>query len=101
MWADTPESRPGRLTLLVASWDGTSWTDHGRFDEPTRTIAPVLDAMIAVGGLTEFAAGNKARLLRTIGGEQQQAVLRLDDLIKDGDISANVALLPGDVLIIP
>ena len=60
-----------------------------------------LDVMIAVGGLTEFADGNKARLVRVVDGKQQQAVVRLEDLIKDGDISANVPMAPGDVLIIP
>ena len=61
----------------------------------------VLDVMIAVGGLTEFADGNKARLVRVIDGKQHQAVMRLEDLIKDGDISANVPMAPGDVIIIP
>ena len=68
---------------------------------PYRTHMTVLDVMIAVGGLTEFADGNKARLVRTVDGQQHEAVLRLDDLIRDGDISANVAVAPGDVLIIP
>ena len=60
-----------------------------------------LDVMIAVGGLTEFAAGNDARLIRTVNGEQQQFGVRLDDLVRYGDISANVQMLPGDILIIP
>jgi polysaccharide export outer membrane protein len=57
--------------------------------------------MIAVGGVTEFAAGNQASILRTVDGKQQQLAVRLNDLIKDGDVSANVELRPGDVLIIP
>ncbi len=61
----------------------------------------VLDVMIAVGGLTEFAAGNKASIVRVVGGKNQQFGVRLDDLIRDGDISANVQVLPGDILIIP
>jgi polysaccharide biosynthesis/export protein len=61
----------------------------------------LLDVMIAVGGVTEFAAGNKASILRNVDGKQQQLSVRLDDLIKDGDVSANVELRPGDVLIIP
>lgn len=61
----------------------------------------VLDVMIAVGGVTEFAAGNQASILRTVDGKQQQLSVRLNDLIKDGDVSANVELRPGDVLIIP
>lgn len=61
----------------------------------------VLDVMIAVGGVTEFAAGNQASILRTVDGKQQQLSVRLNDLIKNGDVSANVELRPGDVLIIP
>ena len=61
----------------------------------------LLDAMISVGGLAEFAAGNRATLVRSIGGEQKQYRLRIADLIKDGDISANASLMPGDVIIIP
>ena len=68
---------------------------------PYREGMTVLDAMIAVGGLTEFASGDNARLIRTIEGNQQQFRVRLDDLIKYGDISANARLAPGDVLIIP
>lgn len=61
----------------------------------------ILDVMIAVGGLTEFADGNDARIVRLVNGEQKVFRARLDDLMKDGEISANVALLPGDVVIIP
>ncbi len=68
---------------------------------PYRANMTVLDVMIAVGGLTEFAAGNRARLVRTVEGRQEVIELRLDDLLKDGDISANVAMMPGDTLIIP
>lgn len=61
----------------------------------------LLDVMVAVGGLTDFAAGNKSTLVRVVDGQQQQFRVRLDDLVRDGDISANVDLMPGDVLIIP
>ncbi len=61
----------------------------------------VLDAMIAVGGLTPLAAGDRASLVRTVNGKQTSYGLRLDDLIKDGDMSANAPLAPGDVIIIP
>lgn len=61
----------------------------------------MLDVMIAVGGVTEFAAGNQASILRIVDGKQQQLSVRLNDLIKNGDVSANVELRPGDVLIIP
>ncbi len=70
---------------------------------PFRANMTVLDAMIAVGGLGEYAAGNKARLVRFDkgSGKQQEFGLRLGDLIKRGDIKANVRLQPGDVIIIP
>lgn len=60
----------------------------------------LLDVMIAVGGLTDFAAGNDATILRSSDGDKQYSV-RLKDLIKRGDISANVEMKPGDILIIP
>ena len=61
----------------------------------------LLDVMIAVGGITDFADGNKASILRTGGGKTQQFGVRLIDLVRRGDLSANVAIRPGDVLIIP
>jgi polysaccharide export outer membrane protein len=61
----------------------------------------LLDVMIAVGGITDFAAGNRASILRTEGGKSQQFGVRLIDLVRGGDLSANVTMRPGDVLIIP
>lgn len=61
----------------------------------------VLDAVLAVGGLTEFAAGNRARVVRTVDGKQQEFKIRLDRLLEKGDMSQNIALRPGDVLLIP
>lgn len=61
----------------------------------------LIDLMIAVGGLTEFAAGNKAYILRTIDGTQHRLGVRLEDLLRGGDVSANVDLRPGDVLVVP
>ena len=66
-----------------------------------RANMTLLDAMIEVGGLNEFAGGNRSTLVRKVDGEQKQYRVRIGDLIKDGDISANVNLLPGDVIIIP
>ncbi len=70
---------------------------------PYRANMTVLDAMIAVGGLSEYAAGNRARLIRfdKTTGKQQEYALRLGDLLKEGDSKANVMLAPGDVIIIP
>jgi polysaccharide export outer membrane protein len=67
---------------------------------PFKQKMSLLDVMIAVGGLTDFAAGNEATILRTADGNKQYSV-RLKDLIKRGDISANVEMRPGDILIIP
>ena len=61
----------------------------------------LLDLMIEVGGLTEFADGNAAKLVRVKDGRQLTYNLRLDDLIREGEITANVDILPGDVVIIP
>jgi polysaccharide export outer membrane protein len=67
---------------------------------PYRNKMSLLDVMIAVGGLTDFAAGNNATILRTAEGNKQYAV-RLKDLLKRGDVSANVEMRPGDILVIP
>ena len=61
----------------------------------------VLDLMIAVGGLGEFAAGNRAKLVRTVDGATTEYRVRLDDLLNKGEIENNVRIRPGDVLIIP
>lgn len=69
---------------------------------PFRRSMSVLDVMILVGGLTEFAAGNRAVLVRKeMSGTQESFRLRLDDLLKDGDVSANAYVLPGDIIIVP
>ena len=67
---------------------------------PFKQKMTVLDVMIAVGGLTDFADGNSATILRTSDANKQYSV-RLKDLIKRGDVSANVEMRPGDILIIP
>lgn len=61
----------------------------------------VLDVMISVGGLTTFAAGNRANIIRNVDGTQQVLRVRLDDLINGGDIEANAEVQPGDILVIP
>ena len=67
---------------------------------PFRQRMTLLDLMIAVGGMTEFADGNGSVLIRSHSGEQRAYDLRLDDLLRDGDISANMVLMPGDIVII-
>ena len=61
----------------------------------------LMDVLVAVGGLTRFAAGNRARLVRTVDGRQQQYRVRLQDMLEDGDLSANVKMAPGDIIIVP
>jgi polysaccharide biosynthesis/export protein len=70
---------------------------------PYRANMTLLDAMIAVGGLSEYAAGNKARLVRfeKQTGKQKEYNVRIGDLLRKGDTRANVMLMPGDVIIIP
>ncbi|WP_246148457.1 XrtA/PEP-CTERM system exopolysaccharide export protein [Skermanella pratensis] len=70
---------------------------------PYRANMTMLDVMIEVGGLTEFASGNRAVLARGGGTSSEKTTfnVRLDDLLRDGDIRANVPVLPGDVIIIP
>ena len=67
---------------------------------PFKNKMTVLDVMIATGGLTDFADGNAARIIRASEGNKQYSV-RLKDLIKRGDVSANVEMRPGDILLIP
>ena len=70
---------------------------------PYRANMTLLDAMIAVGGLSEYAAGDRARLIRTdrATGRQREYDLRIASLLRRGDVRANVRLEPGDVIIIP
>jgi polysaccharide biosynthesis/export protein len=68
---------------------------------PYRANMTLLDVMIDVGGLTEYAAGNRSKLVQYEDGLQQEYGIRISDLIRDGDIDANVRIFPGDVIIIP
>lgn len=61
----------------------------------------LLDLMVQVGGLGQYASGNRARIIRKVNGVQQEFRIRIEDLIEDADISANINVLPGDILIIP
>jgi len=68
---------------------------------PYRDGMTVLDAVLAVGGLSQFAAGNRARLVRTENGKQTEIKVKLDALLNDGDMKQNLALRPSDVLVVP
>lgn len=61
----------------------------------------VLDLLLAVGGLADFASGNRAKIVRTEGGKQIEMRVRLEDLVNKGDMKQNLALKPGDVLVVP
>ena len=99
-----------RVTVMVESFQG-SFSQQVRIvgatekpaSIPYRANMTLLDAMIAVGGLSEYAAGNKARLIRhdRSTGTQKEYDLKIARLLKKGDTSANVKLEPGDVIIIP
>jgi polysaccharide biosynthesis/export protein len=68
---------------------------------PYREGMTVLDAILAAGGLGTYAAGNRAKLVRSIDGSETQLKVRLADLLNKGDLSQNFALRPGDVIVVP
>lgn len=68
---------------------------------PYRERMTVMDVVIEVGGLTEFAAANRSRVIRSVEGERREIRVRLGDLINRGAIQHNMLMQPGDVLIIP
>ena len=68
---------------------------------PYRDGMTVLDAVLAVGGLSQFAAGNRAHIVRTENGKQIEIKVKLDALVNSGDMKQNLPLKPGDVLVVP
>lgn len=68
---------------------------------PYRQGLKVLDIVLQCGGLTDFAAGNRARILRDVDGKKTEIKVRLGDLVNDGDMRQNHDLRPGDVLVVP
>jgi polysaccharide biosynthesis/export protein len=68
---------------------------------PYREGITALDAVLAVGGLAPFAAGNRAKIVRTENGKSREIKIKLDDLVNKGDMRQNLALKPGDVLVVP
>lgn len=96
------------VTVIVTGFSGPYGEQIRVIGQATRPQAlayrqgmSLMDVLIAVGGITEFASGNKANIIRTVDGKQQTFNIRINDLIKDGDISANVPVRPGDILVIP
>jgi polysaccharide export outer membrane protein len=68
---------------------------------PYRDGMTVLDAVLAVGGVGQFAAGNRAHIVRVEGGKQTEIKVKLDALLNSGDMKQNLLLKPGDVLVVP
>ena len=96
------------VTVIVSGFVGSmpsksALSAKRRRREPIPFLAhmTVLDAMIAVGGLTPYAAGNRAKIMRHTDGKEVDVNVRLADLLKDGDLGANADLRPGDIIIIP
>ncbi len=96
------------VTVIVSNFSSTFDQQVRVLGEAQKPVAlpyqagmTVLDVMVSVGGLTEFAAGNRAVLIRGKGAKRKSYRLRLDDLLRKGSISANAPVLPGDVILIP
>jgi len=94
------------VTVIVSNFSGPASEQIRVIGEaskpqilPYRQAMTLLDVMIAVGGLTDFADGNRATIYRAAEGKQYS--IRLRDLVRRGDITANVEMRPGDILIIP
>lgn len=66
-----------------------------------RSGITVLDVVLAAGGLTDFAAGNRSKVVRTVDGKRTEIKVRIQDILEKGDLRTNVALAPGDIVIIP
>jgi polysaccharide biosynthesis/export protein len=100
--------RSPKVNVIVSNFVGTFSTQVrvvGQAAQPQaipfRQEMTVLDVMIQVGGLSPNAAGNRAKIVRSVGGKPEEIRVRLEDLLNKGRIAANVAMRPGDVLIIP
>jgi polysaccharide export outer membrane protein len=96
------------VTVIVLSFVGPFDRQIRVFGEaaepqaiPYRDHMTLLDVMIQTKGLTRYAAGNRAVIVRRQGGQQETIHVRLADLLKDGDIDQNVEMVPGDILVIP
>jgi polysaccharide export outer membrane protein len=100
--------RSPQVNVIVQGFVGTPGTQVrvlGQAIEPRsvpyRDRMTLLDLVLEAGGLTEFAAGNRSRVIRNVDGESREIRVRLDDLVRRGDIKENLLLQPGDILIIP
>jgi polysaccharide biosynthesis/export protein len=96
------------VTVIVTNFVGTYSKQVRVIGEAAKPQAlayrqnmTLLDVMIAVGGLTDYAAGNSAKIIRKVNGKTIEIPIKLTDLLQDGDISANKRVLPGDIILIP
>ncbi|MFW8590377.1 XrtA/PEP-CTERM system exopolysaccharide export protein [Glaciecola sp. 2405UD65-10] len=97
-----------RVTVSVSRFNGPFSEQVRVIGEATNPRAvnytenmTLLDIMIEVGGLTQYASGNGAKLVRVVNNKQVTYDIDIEDLVKDGDITKNVDMLPGDIIIIP
>lgn len=97
-----------KVTVIVTDFVGTFGRQIRVVGEAAKPQAiayrkdmTLLDVMIQVGGLTQFAAGDRATIVRSVDGKPVTYRVKLNSLLKDGDMSANVDVAPGDVLMIP
>lgn len=100
--------RTPQVTIIVQEFVGTFNTQIRVLGQvvnpgavPYRERMTLLDAILEAGGLTDFASGNRAKLVRNEGGQAQETRIRLDDLLNRGDLDENVSMQPGDVIVVP
>jgi len=100
--------RSPKVNVIVVSFVGT-FSDQirvvGQAVHPKviayRAGMTILDVMLEAGGLAEHASGNKTKVLRAVGGKTQKIAVKLNDLLYEGDVTQNIAMLPGDVVVVP
>jgi polysaccharide export outer membrane protein len=98
--------RSPKVSVIVTSFQGGDQVQViGKATRPQsmpyKANMTLLDVMVQVGGLADFAAGNRARIIRKDGDNRVEIPVRLKDLVNKGDVTANLTMMPGDVLIIP
>jgi polysaccharide export outer membrane protein len=100
--------RNPKVNVIVVSFVGT-FADQirvvGQAAKP-RVVAyragmTILDVMLEVGGLAEHASGNKTKVLRTVNGKTQKIAVKLNNLLYEGDVTQNIPMMPGDVVVVP
>ena len=100
--------RSPKVNVIVVSFVGT-FSDQirvvGEASHPKvvayRAGMTILDVMLEAGGLAEHASGNKTKVLRKVGDKTRSISVKLNDLLYDGDVSQNIAMLPGDIVVVP